>query len=112
MSRSTHLLNLTSIIIVSYLHRITIALGVIHFPISAFHYNCAMITMTTTQQNRTFSIIRWQCRVVHQLLCGTTFTIVLQNGWSALMDASLNGHVQVVAELLQHGARVDLQDKV
>ena len=31
---------------------------------------------------------------------------------SPLMFASLNGHVQVVAELLQHGARVDMQDKV
>ena len=28
------------------------------------------------------------------------------------MYASQNGHVQVVAELLQHGARVDLQDEV
>ena len=28
------------------------------------------------------------------------------------MFASLNGHVQVVAELLQHGARVDMPDKV
>ena len=28
------------------------------------------------------------------------------------MYASLNGHVQVVAELVQHGARVDMQDKV
>ena len=35
-----------------------------------------------------------------------------QDGGSPLMEASQNGHVQVVAELLQHGARVDLQDKV
>ena len=28
------------------------------------------------------------------------------------MYASLNGHVQVVAELLRHGARVDMQQKV
>ena len=40
------------------------------------------------------------------------FTIVWQDEWSSLMLASQNGHVQVVAELLQHGARVDLQQKV
>ena len=28
------------------------------------------------------------------------------------MMACQNGHVQVVAELLQHGARVEMQDKV
>ena len=28
------------------------------------------------------------------------------------MSASHNGHVEVVDKLLQHGARVDLQDKV
>ena len=28
------------------------------------------------------------------------------------MAASLNGHVEVVDKLLQHGATVDLQDKV
>ena len=28
------------------------------------------------------------------------------------MFASLNEHVEVVAELLQHGARVDIQQKV
>ena len=51
---------------------------------------------------------------MHQLLCGTTLLmfIVWQDGRSALMDASLNGQVQVVTELLQHGARVDLQNKV
>ena len=31
---------------------------------------------------------------------------------SPLMMASENGHVQVVAELLQHGASVDMQDEV
>ena len=40
------------------------------------------------------------------------FTIVWQDGRGPLMFASLKGHVQVVAELLQHGARVDLQDQV
>ena len=28
------------------------------------------------------------------------------------MTASLNGHVEVVDTLLQHGARIDLQSKV
>ena len=35
-----------------------------------------------------------------------------QEGWSSLMFASCNGHVEVVDKLLQHGARVDLQNKV
>ena len=61
--------------------------------------------------------IWWWCRVVHQLLCGITvtllmFTIVWQDGRRPLMVASLKGHVQVVAELLQHRAKVDLQTKV
>ena len=52
---------------------------------------------------------------MHQLLCSTILFIstnVSQNGRTPLMFASLNGHVQVVAELLQHGARIDMQDKV
>ena len=40
------------------------------------------------------------------------FTFLEQDGVSPLMLASQNGHVQVVAELLQHGARVDMQEKV
>ena len=40
------------------------------------------------------------------------YIIVWQDGWSPLMYASWNGHVQVVAELLQNGAGVDMQDKV
>ena len=35
-----------------------------------------------------------------------------QNGWNSLMAASQNGYVEVVDKLLQHGATVDLQDKV
>ena len=35
-----------------------------------------------------------------------------QDGASSLMYASGNGHVVVVDKLLQHGATVDLQDKV
>ena len=35
-----------------------------------------------------------------------------QDGWSSLMVASQNGHVEVVDKLLQHGATVDLKEKV
>ena len=35
-----------------------------------------------------------------------------QDGWSSLMYASDNGHVEVVDKLLQHGATVNLQDEV
>ena len=35
-----------------------------------------------------------------------------QDGESSLMYASRNGHVEVVDKLLQHGATVDLHDKV
>ena len=37
---------------------------------------------------------------------------VSQNGWSSLMLASMNGHVEIVNMLLQHGATVDLQKLV
>ena len=41
------------------------------------------------------------------------FTIIVwQDGMSPLMYASQNGHAQVVAELLKHKARVDMQEKV
>ena len=40
------------------------------------------------------------------------YTVSSQNGWSSLMAASLNGHVEVVDKLLQHGATVDLKDNV
>ena len=38
--------------------------------------------------------------------------IMCQSGWSSLMVASRNGHVEVVNKLLQHGATVDLQHEV
>ena len=43
--------------------------------------------------------------------CGCC-TVSSQNGWSSLMVASHNGHVEVVDKLVQHGATVDLQAKV
>ena len=42
----------------------------------------------------------------------TTLCVPCQDGWSSLMAASLNGHVEVVDKLLQHGATVDLENKV
>ena len=42
----------------------------------------------------------------------TIIIIVWQDGMSPLMYASQNGHAQVVAELLKHEARVDMQEKV
>ena len=35
-----------------------------------------------------------------------------QDGWGSLMAASVDGHVEVVDKLLQHGATVDLVSKV
>ena len=34
-----------------------------------------------------------------------------QDGWSALMSASRNGHGEVVKILLEKGAQVDLQNQ-
>ena len=38
--------------------------------------------------------------------------LLLQDGWSALIQASQNGHFDVVDTLLQRGASVDLQNTV
>ena len=46
--------------------------------------------------------------LIHYLL----LCVSRQNGKSSLMAASRNGHVEVVDKLLQHGATVDLHDKV
>ena len=35
-----------------------------------------------------------------------------QSGWSSLIIASCNGHVELVEKLLQHGATVDLLHEV
>ena len=43
-----------------------------------------------------------ECSIVHNF----------QNGWTALMSASFNGHTTVVEVLLQHGASVDKQEEV
>ena len=36
----------------------------------------------------------------------------LQNGWTAMIYAAMNGHVEVVDRLLAAGADKDAQDKV
>ena len=38
--------------------------------------------------------------------------IIYQNGWTALIRATSNGHKEVVKLLLDHGADKDLQRKV
>ena len=47
------------------------------------------------------------CQIRYLLLC-----VSRQNGRSSLMTASQKGHVEVVDKLLQHGATVDLKEKV
>ena len=38
--------------------------------------------------------------------------VVIQDGWTALMRASAEGHTAVVELLLQHGADVNAKDEV
>ena len=38
--------------------------------------------------------------------------IMCQSGWSSLIAASCNGHVEVVEKLIQNGATVDLLHEV
>ena len=38
--------------------------------------------------------------------------VVIQNDWTALMNAAYNGHREVVELLIQHGADVNAKDKV
>ena len=47
-----------------------------------------------------------------EAILSSEFLELLQDGCSPLVFASLNGHANVVEKLLQHGATVDLQDKV
>ena len=39
-------------------------------------------------------------------------TFVLQNGWSPLHRASLNGHLDIVRALIEAGANISQVDKV
>ena len=43
--------------------------------------------------------------------CGHSF-FTIQRGWTALKEASFNGHKKVVEVLLKAGANPNLQDKV
>ena len=42
----------------------------------------------------------------------TIGTVPLQNGWTAMVYASQEGHEDVVEALLKEGATVDIQEKV
>ena len=44
--------------------------------------------------------------------CGYYHHSTIQNGWTALQQASSEGHQKVVELLLRAGAKPDLQDKV
>ncbi|CAI8051205.1 hypothetical protein GBAR_LOCUS28045 [Geodia barretti] len=46
------------------------------------------------------------------LRIGVPVDFMYPGGWTSLVWASDNGHVEVVERLLQHGATVDMQDKV
>ena len=44
--------------------------------------------------------------------CLHVFSLLVQNGHTPLMRASLGGKVECVKVLLDHGAQIDLHDKV
>ena len=48
----------------------------------------------------------------HMSTCTYTYTVSLQDGWTALMVASQEGHVECVRMLLDRGAEVNMQNKV
>ena len=39
-------------------------------------------------------------------------SVITQNGWSALMEAAMEGKTEVVVELVKAGANVDMKTKV
>lgn len=45
-------------------------------------------------------------------IVGTIHTVGVQNGWTALMQASFGGHVVVVESLVECGARLDVVNNV
>ena len=49
---------------------------------------------------------------VHHVILTVLSHSVPQRGWTALMEASVSGHTDVVQLLLSSGAQVDLQDWV
>ena len=59
--------------------------------------------------------IRWGCVLFVSNIGGTHYnmhSIILQAGWTALMEASSEGHLECVKELLDKGAQVNVQNEV
>ena len=54
-----------------------------------------------------------RCTATHRVqFPKSLFSYHSQDGWTALMSASQNGHLEIVEKLLAASAEPDLQDKV
>ena len=47
-----------------------------------------------------------------QLILDTGIQSLIQTGWTPLLDASEEGHVEVVEQLIKHGAQLDVKNRV
>ena len=47
-----------------------------------------------------------------QLILNTGTQSLIQTGWTPLLDASEEGHVEVVEQLIKHGAQLDIKNRV
>ena len=48
----------------------------------------------------------------YQLILNTGIQSLIQTGWTPLLDASEEGHVEVVEQLIKHGAQLDIKNRV
>ena len=48
----------------------------------------------------------------YQLILNTGIQFLIQTGWTPLLDASEEGHVEVVEQLIKHGAQLDIKNRV